>query len=68
MLKFEMEMEISITSHINPCGSYIHTLMNDMNDGPAQDSNPPPLAYKVNALPTELQGLADSLESLELHV
>ena len=33
--------------------------MNDMNDdGPARDSNPQPLAYQANALPTELLGLA----------
>ena len=32
--------------------------MNDMNDGPLQDSNPQPLAYQANALPTELLGLA----------
>ena len=36
--------------------------MNDMNDdGPAQDSNPQPLAYQGNALPTELLGLAGLL-------
>ena len=28
--------------------------MNDMNDGPAQDSNPQHIAYQANALPTEL--------------
>ena len=32
--------------------------MNDMNDRPARDSNPQPLAYHANALPTELLGLA----------
>ena len=35
------------------------TLMNDMNDdGPARDSNPQPLTYQADALPTELLGLA----------
>ena len=55
-----MEMDISLMSHINPFGSYKrHTLMNDMNDdGPAQDLNRQPLAYQVNALLTELLGLA----------
>ena len=33
--------------------------MNDMNDGPARDSNPQPLAYQANALPTEQLGLAE---------
>ena len=32
--------------------------MNDMNDGPAWGLNPRSLDYKVNALPTELSGLA----------
>ena len=32
--------------------------MNDMNDGPARDLYPQPLAYQANALPTELLGLA----------
>ena len=38
--------------------------MNDMNDGAAQDSNPQPIAYQANALPTELLGLAAALEVL----
>ena len=29
--------------------------MNDMNDGPARDSNLQPLVYQANALPKELQ-------------
>ena len=37
-----------------------HAQMNDMNDGPAWGLNPRSLAYKVNALPTELSGLAFS--------
>ena len=32
--------------------------MNDMNDGPARNLNPQPLAYQANALPTVLLGLA----------
>ena len=36
--------------------------MNDMNDdGPAQESNPQPLAYQANALSTELLGLAETI-------
>ena len=55
------EMDISLTSYFNLFGSYrdILSQMNDMNDGPARDSNPLPLPYQANALPTELLGLAD---------
>ena len=38
--------------------------MNDMNDGPARDSNPQPLACKASTLPTELLGLADQLRHI----
>ena len=57
----ENEMDISLTSHINPFGSYRHTQINDMNDGPTLNLNPQPLAYQANALPTELLGLARPL-------
>ena len=41
--------------------------MNDMNDhGPAQDSNPQPIAYQANALLTELLGLARDLGCFEV--
>ena len=40
--------------------------MNDMNnDGPALDSNPQPLAYQANALPTELLGLTQGMKDKE---
>ena len=51
----EIEMDISLTFHINPLQFLqIHTQMNDMNemnDGPARDLNPQPLAYQATALP-----------------
>ena len=54
----KIEMDISLTTHINPLWVlYIYLIytqmydMNEMNDGPAQDSNPQPLAYQATALP-----------------
>ena len=41
--------------------------MKDMNDGPARDSNPLPLAYQANALPTELLELASYMKKEKLH-
>ena len=62
-------MDISLTSHMNPFGSYRDILrMNDMNDGPAQDSNPQPLANQANTLPTELLGLAEKSHHESCHM
>ena len=54
----KIEMDISLTTHINPLWVlYIYLIytqmydMNEMNDGPARDSNPQPLAYQATALP-----------------
>ena len=54
----KIEMDISLTTHINPLWVlYIYLIytqmydMNEMNDGPARDSNPQPLAYQASALP-----------------
>ena len=54
----KIEMDNSLTTHINPLWVlYIYLIytqmydMNEMNDGPARDSNPQPLVYQATALP-----------------
>ena len=52
LFRVTMEMEVSLTSHINRLWVLQrHAQMNDVNDRPAWSLNPRPLAYKADALP-----------------